>query len=276
MTSSRVGFHLRLHTTVSAVARTAKALKLPFFQLFLQKEKDSRPFFLSAEDEKVFLSMRSSFSHVYVHSSYRFNIAATRCQRNEHMYSLFEQEICLANRLQATHYVIHPGSLEVGIDRQDMLARVVGRLNAMLVKYPEIIFCVENTANPNRLLGGTLEDLIYIQAHVAIPERFGFCIDTAHLHAAGYSVDSIGARFAFFEKIKKYTMPILLVHLNDTNERLGSFVDRHAELGKGLIGLDGLYDFATHELICNIPLLIESPELSFDEMQQLLQKVKEW
>lgn len=276
MHNSRVGFHLRLHTTISAVARTAKALKLPFFQLFLQVEKDSRPFFLSVEDEKMFLSMRSSFNCVYIHSSYRFNIAASTCQRNEHMFALFEQEICLAKRLQATHYVLHPGTIEVGIAREDALARVVGKLNKMLVQYPELIFCVENTANPNRLLGGTLEDLMYIQERITTPERFGFCIDTAHLHVAEHPLDSIKGRQAFFEKLKKYSISVLLVHLNDTSERAGSFVDCHAELGKGLIGADALYDFATHELVRNVPLLIESPELSFDKMQQLLQQIKEW
>lgn len=276
MYNSRVGLHLRLHTTVSAVARTARALKLPFFQFFLHAEKGARPFFLSAEDEKIFLRMRASFSALYVHSSYRFNIAASSYQHNEHMYTLFEQEIRLAVRLQATHYVLHPGTIEVGMDRFEMLSRVVSVLNAILVKYPDLVFCVENTANPSRLLGAALEDLVYINERIDVTERFGFCIDTAHFHAAGYPLYSINDQLNFFKKIKDNGIPILLVHLNDTSEPCGSFVDRHSELGKGLLGLNVLYNFAKHELVHNVPLIIESPELPFDMMQHLLQQVQEW
>ncbi|RTL07446.1 deoxyribonuclease IV [Candidatus Dependentiae bacterium] len=276
MINSRVGFHLRLHTSASAVARTAKALKLPFFQFFLQAEKDSRLFFLSAEDEKTFLSMRSSFSSLYVHSSYRFDIAITQSQRHEHLYNMLAQEIRLAIRLQATHYVLHPGTIQVGKEKQDMLASVSQRLNHMLKTYPEIIFCVENTANPKRLLGAMLEDLFYINERIATPERFGFCIDTAHLHAAGYALHTVEQRLAFFEKLKKSALSVLLVHLNDTTVQCGSFIDRHAELGKGVLGRNVLHNFATNEFISNVPLLIESPELSFDMMQKLLQETKEW
>src|ERR1700748_2960291 len=114
MQSSRVGFHLRLHTTVSAVARTAKALHLNFFQLFLHYEDTQHVFSLSAEDERIFLSMRSLFKHIYVHGSYLINMAT-----NRQIHPVLEQEVLLAKRLQVSHYILHPGALEKGIMRPE-------------------------------------------------------------------------------------------------------------------------------------------------------------
>jgi deoxyribonuclease-4 len=271
MQNSRVGLHLRLHTTVSAVARMAKALRLKFFQFFLRYEDSQRLFSLSKEDEKIFLSMRTSFDQIYVHGSYLINMAINKLE-----HPILDQEIALAKRLQVSHYILHPGAIEKGVHYTDMLDRVVRVLNRIITKHPELIFCIENTANPSKLLGGTLEDFVYIRERINIPERLTFCIDTAHAHAAGYALDSVISRLAFFAILLKYNFRIALVHLNDTREQCGSRVDCHAEPGKGLIGMEELHAFACHPLMRNIPLLIEAPELSYDMMNELLNKLKKW
>jgi deoxyribonuclease IV len=271
MHSSRVSFNLRLHTSVSAVARMAKALGLNFFQFFLRYEDTQRLFSLSKEDERIFLSMRSSFKHIYVHGSYLINMAINKAE-----HPVLDQEITLAKKLQISHYILHPGAIEKGLRYTDMLDRVVRVLNTIIGKHSELIFCVENTANPSALLGGALEDFVYIQERINVPERFAVCIDTAHAHAAGYALDSEISRRAFFALLIKYNFPIALVHLNDTREQCGSRVDCHAEPGKGLIGMEELHAFVCHPLMRNIPLLIEAPELSYDMMNELLNKVKKW
>lgn len=271
MQGSRVGLHLRLHTTVSAVARMARALRLNFFQFFLRYEDSQRAFSLSKEDEKIFLSMRALFSHMYVHGSYFINLATSKME-----HPVLEQEITLAKRLHVSHYILHPGAIEKGVKHTDMLDRVVRVLNGVIAKHSDLIFCIENTANPSTLLGGTVEDFVYIQDRINIPENLAFCIDTAHAHAAGYALDSAISQGGFFALLLKYKFPIALIHLNDTRQQCGSRVDCHAEPGKGLIGLDELHAFASHPLIRNIPLLIEAPELSYEMMYELLNKVKKW
>jgi len=115
-----------------------------------------------------------------------------------------------------------------------------------------------------------------VQERIDIPERFAFCIDTAHAHAAGYALDNNKGRYAFLALLIKYKLPIALVHLNDTHEQSGSRVDCHAKLGTGMIGMDGLHTLISHQLMKHIPLIVESPELSFDMMNELLHKIKRW
>lgn len=58
----------------------------------------------------------------------------------------------------------------------------------------------------------------------------GLCIDTCHLYASGISLSSIESARNYITQIENVGLP-LLIHLNDSIGDLGSFVDRHAELG---------------------------------------------
>ena len=58
--------------------------------------------------------------------------------------------------------------------------------------------CLEVTAGPGSSLGYRLEHLAEIMSRVKTPKRFGVCLDTAHLFAAGY--DFRGRKYARFRK----------------------------------------------------------------------------
>ena len=63
---------------------------------------------------------------------------------------------------------------------------------------------------------------------------------------------------------------IVLIHLNDTRQKLGSCIDKHEMIGQGVIGLDALTRFVTQPSISLIPVLLELPEISeAEEVAQL-------
>ena len=49
------------------------------------------------------------------------------------------------------------------------------------------------------------------------------------------------------------------LHLNDSKTELGGNKDRHANLGEGTIGADGLAPLLGHPKIRNLPLSLEVP-----------------
>ena len=49
-------------------------------------------------------------------------------------------------------------------------------------------------------------------------------------------------------------------HLNDSKKGLGSRVDRHDHIGRGLIGLDGFRPIVRDEAFRNIPKILETPK----------------
>jgi deoxyribonuclease IV len=86
--------------------------------------------------------------------------------------------------------------------------------------------------HPARAPGEILE-------HVRRPDRLGVCLDTCHLHAAGYDMttatgyESVLAQFDRTIGLGR----VKCFHLNDCQKPLGSRVDRHEEIGRGALGI---------------------------------------
>ncbi|NTV68120.1 MAG: deoxyribonuclease IV, partial [Chlorobaculum sp.] len=49
------------------------------------------------------------------------------------------------------------------------------------------------------------------------------------------------------------------MHLNDAKQKLGSRVDRHECIGKGMIGIDAFAHIMRHPALEEIPLILETP-----------------
>src|SRR5205814_2120951 len=90
--------------------------------------------------------------------------------------------------------------------------------------------------------------------------RMKVCIDTAHIFASGVDIRKKEAVDIFVEKLEKYDLlgKIACIHLNDSKTMLGSYSDRHENLGEGHIGLEGLKLFVTHPAFANVPLILET------------------
>ena len=91
--------------------------------------------------------------------------------------------------------------------------------------------------------------------------RIGFCLDTCHMFVAGSClgfeecirlIDNEVDKFLGWENVD-------CIHLNDSKAAQFSSRDLHADLGKGLIGLDGLSSFCRLAASHNIPLILETP-----------------
>ncbi len=91
-------------------------------------------------------------------------------------------------------------------------------------------------------------------------ERLGVCLDSCHLLASGYEVRDAAA---FKQVVDEYDRVVGLerlraLHLNDSKTALGSNVDRHATLGDGEIGEDGLRVFLSEKRFKGLPVLLET------------------
>jgi deoxyribonuclease-4 len=49
------------------------------------------------------------------------------------------------------------------------------------------------------------------------------------------------------------------LHLNDTQKSLGSHVDRHDSIGKGLLGIDVFRRIVNDPRFDNMPMILETP-----------------
>lgn len=205
---------------------------------------------------------RLKFTRTVSHASYLINLAATNPQFWRQSVATFIEEIRRCDLLGIPYLVTHPGA-HMGAGEDAGIAKIVTAINAIHRALPDsrTVTCLEITAGQGSCLGHRLEHLARIIESVEQPRRLGVCLDTAHLFAAGY--DFRGRKYSGFMKALGATVGIRRVkvlHLNDSKRALGSRVDRHDHIGRGLIGLDGFRPFVRDKRWRNVPKILETPK----------------
>lgn len=99
------------------------------------------------------------------------------------------------------------------------------------------------------------------------------CVDTCHIYAAGYDISTEEEVRTFFQEFDEQIGldNLGLIHLNDSKlgNSCGCCVDRHANLGKGMIGLVGLKEFIRLGLYHKIPIILETPDGYVEEIKMI-------
>jgi deoxyribonuclease-4 len=239
-----VSAHLRLTTTLAALAMQGIRLNVSSFQCFFMRQGGTTLIQPEYQEIKEFLKMRERFSQLYVHGSYWINLADANCRD----HYLLTRELKLAEKCGFTHMVLHPGSLKGTRCREEGIEAVARAINKA-IKYHSLTIILENIAHKGSCIGGDFAELNYILQKIEQPERLLFCIDTAHAHAFGYNLVTqldIDQFIAYIDKTIGIPQ-VGLIHLNDTKEMQGSGIDRHCSIGEGILGKNySLHTLITH------------------------------
>lgn len=200
---------------------------------------------------------------VFGHAGYLINLAAPASQNRQTSIRSLIQEIQFATLLELPFLVLHPGAhLRAG--ERAGLAQVVAGLDEVIAATKEspVRIALENTAGQGSCLGDKLSHLAALFDRVKKPERLGVCLDTAHLFAAGYDVSKPKGWDAVIKEVARLVghRQILAFHLNDSKTPLGSRVDRHAHIGKGLIGKKGFRHIVNDPRFAKTPGCLETPK----------------
>lgn len=269
-----IGLHIRLEDTIVGVAQKAAQLELPVFQCFFLHQKTHRfihPSYYQAND---FKKMRNRFKQLFVHASYWTNFASI----HDISLYIFRRELCLAKQLGFTHIIIHPGSAKGAADKTAGIDALVRRLNNILKDEQDITIVLENTAHGNLSIGGDLLDFKAILEKIDYPEKISFCLDTVHAHVFGYSISNVQDQQDFFNTVEQTIgfERIALIHLNNTDQPVGSCMDRHLLLDQGILPLAALQSFVLHPSIRDVPIIMELPEVDESIEKEMLTLVSGW
>jgi deoxyribonuclease-4 len=258
------GSHLSISGGVHKALLDAERLGMDTVQVFTANQRQWRaPALDPAEVERWKThARRLKFKKTVSHDSYLINLCATNPELWEKSVEAFTQELRRCETLGIPYLVTHPGC-HMGAGEEAGLKQVARALDIVHDAVPEArtITCLEITAGQGSALGYRLEHLASIIEMVKSPERLGVCLDTAHLFAAGY--DFRGRKYAEFRKDISRTVGLKSVkvwHLNDSKKPLGSRVDRHDHIGRGMIGLDGFRPIVRDEAWGKIPKILETPK----------------
>jgi len=137
----------------------------------------------------------------------------------------------------------------------------------VLEKTSGVTAVIENTAGQGSNVGYKFEHLAAIIEMVDDKSRVGVCLDTCHTYTAGYDIKSEAGYIATFEEFDRVVGFEYLkgMHLNDSKKELGSRVDRHDSIGKGLMGIEVFRRIMNDPRFDGIPLILETPDDSLWE-----------
>lgn len=196
--------------------------------------------------------------NMIVHAPYIINLANTiKPETYEIAVTFLKEEIERCKQLGAKYLVLHPGSHvkageDVGLDS------IVKGLNEAMVNIEDICIALETMAGKGSELGYTFNQIQYIKEHVDKKENIKVCLDTCHIHDAGYDISDIDTVLDEFDKTIGLEH-LVCIHLNDSKNINGARKDRHANIGFGEIGFDNLMKVAHHEKLKDVVKILESP-----------------
>jgi len=204
-----------------------------------------------------------------VHDSYLINLASGKEDLRQKSIAAFADELERTAMLGALWLVMHPGS-PTGDESENAEERGLRRIAEAFdtifqqtkTSAPSITVLLETTAGQGTNLGWKFEHLARIIELSTYPERFGVCVDTCHVTAAGYSLATpkeYDATFAQFDKIIGLDR-LKAFHLNDSVKGIGSRVDRHAHIGHGALGLEPFRLLVNDPRFADLPMYLEPPK----------------
>ncbi|MCD6167412.1 deoxyribonuclease IV [candidate division KSB1 bacterium] len=204
----------------------------------------------------------STISAVVAHDSYLINLGNPDQDGLQQSRQAFLVEMDRAEKLGIPYLVFHPGSHK-NAGESFGLKKIAESINILLEQRKDYQLCLllETTAGQGTNLGYTFEQLAQIIELVNNPQRVGVCLDTAHIFAAGYDIrteQTYQKTINTFDQILGLST-LCAIHLNDSKKELGSRIDRHEHIGKGLIGLDAFRFILHDERFQDIPKILETP-----------------
>ncbi len=213
-------------------------------------------------------------THMIVHAPYIINLAnTTNPSTYELATSFLKEEIERVKYLQAKYLVLHPGS-HVKAGEEVGMQSIINGLDEAMINMGDVEIALETMAGKGSEIGYDLNQLAYIMEQAKQADKLKVCLDTCHVHDAGYDLSNIDAFLDHFDEIIGLDK-LVIIHLNDSKNISGARKDRHANLGKGEIGFDTLYKIAHHPRLSHVVKILETPYIDgvapyADEIKLLL------
>ncbi|MGI6595817.1 MAG: deoxyribonuclease IV [Elusimicrobia bacterium] len=259
----RLGTHIWIGRGLASVFQISEALGCECFQIFLQNPRSWSRKQRSDAEIDVFRQgvKRQNVFPVVVHMPYLLNLSSPDKNILQKSRTLFEHEMIEAAQLGADYYVIHPGSHK-GEGIETGVRNLIQSIKPFIGEKPKIL--LENTAGQGNTIGGKWEDFIPLFERYG--NDIGLCFDTAHAFQSGYDIRRATILLEMLDNIDRKLAPnnVLLIHSNDSPSGLGSHLDRHQNIGEGLLGIKTFDMLIRNKTLGKLPFILETPKSDID------------
>ncbi|HEU4335349.1 MAG TPA: deoxyribonuclease IV [Candidatus Eisenbacteria bacterium] len=260
-----IGAHMSVAGGPVTGIERALAVRARTLQIFTKNANQWKAKPISDEEAAAFRDAwaASGLAPVVAHDSYLINLATPNPELRRQSVVALADELTRCERLGVPFLVAHPGA-HVGsgvLEGCDRVAASIDEARA-IAPAPSVILLLETVAGQGTTLGRKFEELARMRSGVQRRDLVQFCLDTCHVHAAGYDI----ATPAGYEETMREFDAILgletlrAIHLNDSKNERGSHVDRHEHIGKGKIGAAAFGRILRDPRLMAVPKILETPK----------------
>ncbi|NLE46719.1 MAG: deoxyribonuclease IV [Chloroflexi bacterium] len=261
----RLGAHMSIAGGIHLALERAQSVGCDSAQVFVKPNRAWAAKPLAQHEIDLFRAgtSKNDIHPIVGHASYLLNLATSDDALWKRSCDTLALEMRRCYLLGIPWIVLHPGS-HTGSGEGVGLARVIRALDQVHDATSDIdtMILLETTAGQGSSLGYRFEQLGSIIQRARNPERLGVCFDTCHVFAAGYELRT---RQGYTETMEQFSREIgmdrlKVIHINDSKGDIGSRLDRHEHIGRGMLGLNAFRFLFADRRLANRPGLLETPK----------------
>lgn len=279
-TTFYLGSHVSTRGGYSKAAERAYDMGANAFQYF---PKNPRGLGVKHFDMKEALRCRE-FCNKYglrsiAHSPYPTNPAIGKSKGidfYEGMIASLKNDLLIAEACGSAGVVVHFGHAKMD-DPLAAYRHIIQFFDDVLADWQgESKILIENQAGDHGPMGTTFEEMVQIRSLSKFSDSIGFCLDTCHAFASGLwngSEDPVllekGHNLGYFDSL-------IAIHVNDSKYGYRSNKDRHARVGQGTIGEEGLSWLLQQEELEGLIWVLESETGEDGTHQDDISRIHTW
>lgn len=267
-----LGHHISTSKGLLSTIDIAKDNKCKIYQIFLKSPKimGCKP---RADSDlfKLRTKLQREKIQLVIHGNYMLNFC-NPCDSKIYKMAIKSliEDLEMSVKINALGVIIHMGknTKKLNLSNEEAVNNYVCGIKEVLNNSNGIII-LETGAGQGTEICTKIKELGNLRNKFTNEEqqRIKFCIDTCHVFAAGYDLSKKKFVKKFEKNIEKYLgwNNVSVIHLNNSKKEVNCRVDRHADINKGCIELDGLFEFIKICIKRNIPMVLETPEDTYDD-----------
>jgi deoxyribonuclease IV len=241
-------------------------------QIFNQSPRMWRPSVYSDDAVAEFreaLDASDQVDALLIHAIYLVNLGSEDPELRAKSLASLIGSLRAGDKLGAVGVVVHPGSALLGGDPSPAIERAAAAFKEALAESDRCALHLEDVAGTGGTIGRSFEELAAMIEGAGGSERLGVCLDSCHLFASGYDVSSADSLAGVLDDLERIVGLDRLgsLHVNDSQTPLGSNRDRHANLGEGEIGPDGIAAFLSEPRFDGLACIFEGPGASGKQVE---------
>lgn len=257
-----VGAHVSTAGGLAKAIERGTDLGCESIQIFNQSPRMWRPTKYGPDDFAEFKEAMddSPVEAVVIHAVYLINCATKDEEMRKKSLDSLTHALRIGDGIGAAGVVLHPGA-QKGEPHGPSMKRAAKVIAAALKGSESCPLLLEQTAGHKGLLGRDFDETAELIELAGSGKRLGLCLDSCHLFVQGYDVTKADSLSKIVDEAdeKVGLGRLRCLHVNDAAAPFGSNRDRHANIGKGEMGKQGLAAFLSEPRFEGLPATLETP-----------------